>query len=744
MNCPKCQAALEGSARFCQACGSPASPISPLSPPGGTGGGTPPLPARYQVVRFLGRGGMGRVYLCRDSILDVEVAVKVLPAEVTHDEEALAQIGREAKAAARFRDCAGILSLHGFEQHGETWYLVMEYAGGGSIHDRIKAEGTLPERECRRLGAEVAEALAFAHERNILHRDVKPANILLDGKGRAKVADFGIAKVMSEASSRMSLVTVAGTPVYMAPEIILQQKVDGRADLYSLGCMLYEMSTGKRPYTGSYTEIAMAKTTGVASLPDPRALRPDLSEEFGAIVLRLLSIRPEDRFPDGRACAAALRAEAAAPADAAATLVPPAPAPSRRSRGPWFAAAGIAAAAVAAFLAYPRPKIEEPPPVVVAPKPAPVPDPVPEPKPEPKPEPSLAFAPEPAPDPVVEPVPEPKPEPVPEPEPVAPPAPPAPTPPAPTPPPPPVGAAVPGLEPPPEDAVRAQKALAALPEGLERRPDGRIFSRKDGAELVLLPAGEFARGGLEKPEERPVRTIFVSAFLMDRHEVTNGQFARFVRETGHRTDAEKDGKGDTLVGDTLREVAGADWAHPTGPSSSIEGMDVHPVVLVSWNDAKAYADWAGRRLPTEAEFEKALRGGLSGMEWPWGKGPTPNGKFANYSDGTGKAKHRGWSIVPGYSDGFEHSSPAGSFAPNAFGLFDVAGNAWEWCADWFDPHGYAGSPERDPRGPSSGTLRVVRGGGWFGAPAYLRAAYRERKDPADRDVVRGFRLARTP
>ncbi|MCK6519761.1 protein kinase, partial [Myxococcota bacterium] len=102
---------------------------------------------------------------------------------------------------------------------------------GGSLHDRLKREGALPEEECRAVGAEVAEALAFAQDQGVLHRDIKPANILLDGKGRAKVADFGIAKVMSEASSRQSLVTVAGTPVYMAPEIILQQTVDGRADL---------------------------------------------------------------------------------------------------------------------------------------------------------------------------------------------------------------------------------------------------------------------------------------------------------------------------------------------------------------------------------------------------------------------------------------------------------------------------------------------------------------------------------
>jgi sulfatase modifying factor 1 len=245
---------------------------------------------------------------------------------------------------------------------------------------------------------------------------------------------------------------------------------------------------------------------------------------------------------------------------------------------------------------------------------------------------------------------------------------------------------------------------------------------------------------VENPEERPARSIFISALLLDRHEVTNGQFARFVAETGHRTDAEKAGKAYTLAGDSWGDVAGADWRHPQGPASSIEGMETHPVVLVSWNDAKAYAGWAGRRLPTEAEFEKALRGGLEGMTWPWGKDATPKGKPGNYSDGTGRSRHRSWVIVPGYSDEFERSSPAGSFDQNALGLFDVGGNVWEWCADWFDRSAYGASPDRDPQGPAAGTLRVVRGGGWFGAPAYVRAAYRDRKDPGEPDVVRGFRL----
>jgi len=170
--CLQCSTPIRQGARFCHTCGSPASPVSPISP-GSGGGGTPPdLPPRYEVLRFLGRGGMGRVYLCRDADLDVEVALKVLPAEATEEEEALDQIRKEARAAARFRDCPGILSLYGFEQFRDTRYLVMEFAAGGSLYERLKREKSLTEAECRRIGAEVAEALDCAHRRSVIHRDI--------------------------------------------------------------------------------------------------------------------------------------------------------------------------------------------------------------------------------------------------------------------------------------------------------------------------------------------------------------------------------------------------------------------------------------------------------------------------------------------------------------------------------------------------------------------------------------------
>ena len=305
--CIRCGEPLPGKpAKYCGNCGvrlpRRAQPAAAPVVPGPSG-----LPARYEVVKFLGSGAMGRVYRCRDVELDVEVAVKILLHEVAADEGALQRIRKEARAAARLRECPGILNLYGFEKSGESWYLVMEYAPGGTLLDRLKAERAIPEADCRRLGAEVADALAFAHERNVLHRDIKPANILFAEGGRAMVGDFGLARIFEDGDGKPRPVTMAGTPLYMAPEILLREKADGRADLFSLGCTLYEASTGERPFPGSLTEMTVAKADHRGPIPDPRAARPDLTEEFSGILRCMLAADPRKRFPDGAACAAALR-----------------------------------------------------------------------------------------------------------------------------------------------------------------------------------------------------------------------------------------------------------------------------------------------------------------------------------------------------------------------------------------------------------------------------------------------------
>ncbi len=248
------------------------------------------------------------------------------------------------------------------------------------------------------------------------------------------------------------------------------------------------------------------------------------------------------------------------------------------------------------------------------------------------------------------------------------------------------------------------------------------------------------------PDARPVHTVALDGFYMDRYPVTNAQFARFVEATGYVTIAErkpdpKDFPGvpaDKLVPGAVvysappkdvplddvrqwwRYVPGASWRHPEGPGSGIKGRENHPVVQVCWEDAAAYAKWAGKRLPTEAEWEYAARGGLSQKPYVWGDEFKPGGKpMANTFQGTFPNRNT-------KEDGYGRTSPVGSFAANGFGLYDMSGNVWQWCSDWYRPDYYEKSPGKDPQGPEDSfdpaepgiPKRVQRGGSFLCTDQY--------------------------
>ena len=243
-------------------------------------------------------------------------------------------------------------------------------------------------------------------------------------------------------------------------------------------------------------------------------------------------------------------------------------------------------------------------------------------------------------------------------------------------------------------------------------PMKRIIWEADGASMALIPAGSFEMGdSKDEPEawmkwSRPVHTVELDAFYMDVHEVTVGKFRKFARETGYEYD-----RWDWV----------ADWS-PTGK---------HPMIWVTWDDATAYAEWAGKRLPTEAEWEYAARGGLIGKRYPWGDGVGVNGDrardYANYKGTGGKDKWDG-------------CAPVGSFKPNGYSLYDMVGNVFEWCADWYDEDYYRSSPLRNPQGSSTGESHVLRGGSWFDYTYYLRVAFRFFSYPTySNSYVGGFR-----
>jgi formylglycine-generating enzyme required for sulfatase activity len=235
-------------------------------------------------------------------------------------------------------------------------------------------------------------------------------------------------------------------------------------------------------------------------------------------------------------------------------------------------------------------------------------------------------------------------------------------------------------------------------------PAGEQSSSTDMSGMRWLPDGIFTMGS-EKfyPEERPLRQVRVDAFWIDEIPVTNGQFAEFVAATGYRSYAEIPPDPDDYPG-MPAEMAqpgslvfrrpsrpvdlndftqwwdfcfGADWRHPTGPDSSIEGLEDHPVVHITWQDADAYAKWAGKSLPTEAEWEYAARGGLERQEFAWGNELAPDGQMlANYWQGL-------FPFANQMLDGWERTSPVRTYAANGHGLFDMIGNVWEWTSDWY-------------------------------------------------------------
>jgi len=254
-----------------------------------------------------------------------------------------------------------------------------------------------------------------------------------------------------------------------------------------------------------------------------------------------------------------------------------------------------------------------------------------------------------------------------------------------------------------------------MADEIHEQEKGKTKQLEAKSEMVYIPPGPFLMGSdTVISYSRPVHEVWLDGFYIDKYEVTNAQYAEF-----------------------LNSVESADYHIPIRTHCGIEkiagifkpkkGCSNWPVTYVNWLDAKAYADWAGKRLPTEAEWEKAARGGLAGKKYPWGDRITHDD--ANYGGQVGKDK-------------WKRAAPVGSFSPNGYGLYDIAGNVWEFCQDGFDPNYYENSPKKNPKGSESGVRRVIRGGSWNDGPDLLNCGHRDEVDQFHRWIDIGFRCVR--
>ncbi|HUV88645.1 MAG TPA: SUMF1/EgtB/PvdO family nonheme iron enzyme [Anaerolineae bacterium] len=652
---------------------------------------------QYDILEQIGRGGMATVYKAYQPTLDRYVAVKVLTPGLAQDEDFVARFEREARAVARLRH-RNILTVFDYGRQGGVFYLVMEYASGGALRERLGWPQDLAYAVS--IVSQVGDALAQAHNQGVIHRDVKPGNILMAADDWPLLSDFGLAKILEDSVQLTASGVGVGTPQYMSPEQARGLPVDGRSDIYSLGIVLYEAVTGRPPFGTDAPVVVILRHINDPLTP-PRSLRSDLPRELEHVILKALAKSPAERYQRMEEFVEDLQAayppppphklaqRGNVPAELAgrraarglARTVPrtpkpatPTPHPPRRRASPWMGGAVGAAlvlASVLVFLGFGAsitPAASLFPPTATATVES---------------SPAVTALP--------------------------------------------TGTAT--AEPSPAAAVPSPTVSPPSPTAgpTISMPQSRVWEA-DGAEMVFVPAGEFIMGSEELgDDERPAHRVYLDGFWIDRYEVTNEQFSRFVAATGYQTEAEQRGWGWVWQGLDWQKVEGADWRHSHGPADSLEGKVDRPVVLVSWKDALVYCQWAGKQLPTEAQWEKAVRGPVTGpgggRRYAWGD------EFESGKTNTEESQ-RGDTV------------PVGSFSPQGdspYGAADMTGNVWEWVADWYGSDYYAQSPPANPPGPANGTYKILRGGAWPFSEVYARAAFRYSVKPDYTYDFAGFR-----
>ena len=645
---------------------------------------------KYQLHEELGRGGYGTVYRSTDTVLEVPRAVKVLHPALVADPSFIERFRREAKFAARMKH-PHIVPVYDLGEAEGRFFLAMEYLPSGSLKDLLTKDSPLPFQRALEITQQISDALNHIHKQELIHRDVKPGNILFDDDGNAYLSDLGFAKALSSAGNASLSVTggMIGTPAYMAPEIWMGQEASPQSDIYSLACVLVEMLTGTSLFGGegdSPPPLVMKRHFDPLELPGDWPV--DVPGGLKDVLEAALAKEPQQRCSGATEFVEALQnLEQNADVEEAVSLQPSAvseepdalrdepsaviskPAEEKQPRPQrWrlWAGFGITAAllGLCGLVFYissrsPSPEVVIETVVVEVTSTAA----------------EIALMPTDLP--------------------TSPPDTPSPTP---------------------------TSTATLIPTAPQLGIGSTQVAGADGIVQVFVPEGEFEMGGNEFDDEKPIHSVYLDAFWIDQMEVTNAMFAAFLNDKGNQSEGGANWL-DASDDDVLIEQNGGVWQAKSGFAD-------HPVIEVTWYGANAYCEWAGRRLPTEAEWEKAARGGLEGEKYPWG----------DQAPVCASGAENGAQFVDCAGD----TVVVGNYSPNGYGLYDMAGNVWEWVADWYDESYYQNSSSDNPEGPESGGYRVLRGGSWNYNVGVLRSAFRVGSTPDDTDLYNGFRCARSP
>ena len=743
----------------------------------------------YEVLEVIGRGAFGTVLRAFDEKLQRVVAIKVLAPEMAATSPARKRFLREARTSAAVRH-ENVVAIYAVEDEPIP-YLVMEFIPGKTLQQRLDEQGPLDIPNVLRLGKQIADGLAAAHAQGLIHRDIKPGNILLEGgmDERVKITDFGLARTADDASMTQSGM-IAGTPLYMAPEQAQGQKLDQRADLFSFGSVLYQMLSGRPPFRAPNTMAVLKRVVEDAPRPIQEII-PEVPDWMCKVIEHLHAKEPDERYGSAKEVSDLL-AQCLNDIQEGREPRIPLPTPSTDETVFWpamtskprdtkrtsqkllgrvaavaavlFVSLGLAEAAGISELSStvirmlygsgtlvievndPDAKIaingEE-----VTIRGAGVDE--------------LSLRPgeysveavkggqtvqqelvsitrngravvrmtlEPTPDSIVT----------------------TSNPSAPQ-------KGQPLLAVAPIDEEQAKQRQRAWAEYLGVPPEKEIVLGQDkkGEDvklmMVLIPPGEFLMGTNDvekakwlkelkarKPDakyfmlhlESPQHFVRITKpFWVGKYEFTTGQFREFVESTGYKTDAETNGKGGFEPGEnrTVKQRPEVKWDNLGNVRA-----DYGPVVNISWNDANECCQWLSSQhpdmafsLPTEAQWEYACRAGTT---TPW-SGCATSEELKQYAQ-------------------FEETSnwmkPGGQLRPNAFGLHDMHGNVWEWCADWGHRNYYRSSPTDDPPGssePDETPHRVNRGGAFHSPASNIRSAKRGFAPPESCFLDRGFRVA---